>query len=259
MNWRQFLAAGCASLGLCSCGSDVTVAPASAARPDPTRTIIMVWDGLRPDSVNATDTPNLYALRQAGVNFTCDNHADLPDLHDDERRLVRDRLLPGRRSGFYGNTFWTPPQGAANTDPVGGSAGGSAQDYVTPVFTEDYQVLATLNNYYGGQLLLVKTLFASAQAAGLSTATIGKSGAAFIQDLGRGGYFLDENSVLPRSLVTELQANGFAIPVNTTKGYSGKRTPSRWRPATATRRPAPATSPSTPRPPRQLEARRRWR
>ena len=24
----------------------------------PTRTIIMVWDGLRPDSVNATDTPN---------------------------------------------------------------------------------------------------------------------------------------------------------------------------------------------------------
>jgi membrane-anchored protein YejM (alkaline phosphatase superfamily) len=34
----------------------------------------MVWDGLRPDSVNATDTPNLYALRQSGVNFS-DNHS----------------------------------------------------------------------------------------------------------------------------------------------------------------------------------------
>jgi arylsulfatase A-like enzyme len=67
----------------------------------------------------------------------------------------------------------------------------------------------------------VKSLFATAQSAGLTTATIGKSGAAYIQDLGRGGYFLDENSVLPRSLVTELQSNGFAVPANTPKNYSG--------------------------------------
>ena len=105
--------------------------------------------------------------------------------------------------------------------PAGNSAGGTAQDYQDPVFTEDYQVLNTLNSYYGNQLLLVKSLFATAQSAGLVTATIGKSGAAFIQDLGKGGYFLDENTVMPRSLVTELQTNGYAIPVNTTHGYSG--------------------------------------
>jgi len=67
-----------------------------------------------------------------------------------------------KTSGFYGNTFWTPPQGTGNTIPSGNSAGGTAQDYVDPVFTEDYQVLATLNNYYSGQLLLVKSLFATA-------------------------------------------------------------------------------------------------
>jgi arylsulfatase A-like enzyme len=179
----------------------------------------MVWDGLRPDSVDARTTPNLYALRQSGAHFT-DNHSTYPTF----TMMNGSSFATGsfaRTSGFYGNTFWTPPQRGGNTIPVGNSASGSSQDYVDPVFTEDYQVLGTLDAYYGDQLLLVKTLFATAQAAGLVTATVGKSGAAYIQDLGRGGYFLDENSVMPRTLVTELQAAGFALPANTVKGYSG--------------------------------------
>jgi predicted AlkP superfamily pyrophosphatase or phosphodiesterase len=185
----------------------------------PTRTIIMVWDGLRPDSVNATDTPNLYELRQTGANFS-DNHSTYPTFTMMNGSSFATGSFP-KTSGFYGNTFWTPPQGASGVIPVGNSAAGTAQDYQDPVFTEDYQVLTTLNTYYGSQLLLVKSLFATAQSAGLVTATIGKSGAAFIQDLGKGGYFLDENTVMPRSLVTELQNNGYAIPTNTTHGYSG--------------------------------------
>ena len=31
--------------------------------------VLMVWDGLRPDFVNAVDTPNLFALENAGVRF----------------------------------------------------------------------------------------------------------------------------------------------------------------------------------------------
>jgi predicted AlkP superfamily pyrophosphatase or phosphodiesterase len=185
----------------------------------PTRTIIMVWDGLRPDSVNATDTPNLYELRQTGANFS-DNHSTYPTFTMMNGSSFATGSFP-KTSGFYGNTFWTPPQGASGVIPVGNSAAGTAQDYQDPVFTEDYQVLTTLNTYYGSQLLLVKSLFATAQSAGLVTATIGKSGAAYIQDLGKGGYFLDENTVMPRSLVTELQNNGYAIPTNTTHGYSG--------------------------------------
>jgi len=214
------MAAVVVSLAACSGNSGnngPTTAPAST--PTPTRTIIMVWDGLRPDSVNATDTPNLYALRQSGVNFT-DNHSTYPTFTMMNGSSFATGSFP-KTSGFYGNTFWTPPQGASNTIPVGNSAGGTSQDYVDPVFTEDYQVLTTLNNYYGSQLLLVKSLFATAQAAGMVTATIGKSGAAYIQDLGRGGYFLDENSILPRSLVTELQTAGYRIPKNTQYGYSG--------------------------------------
>lgn len=211
---HAFVAALAACGLLAGCASDSTSTDAT-----PTRTIIMVWDGLRPDSVSATDTPNLYALRQSGINFA-DNHSTYPTFTMMNGSSLATGSFP-KTSGFYGNTFWTPPQGSGNTIPSGNGAGGAAQDYVDPVFTEDYQVLATLNNYYGGQLLLVKTLFAAAQSSGLVTATIGKSGAAYIQDLARGGYFLDENGVLPRSLVTELQANGYAIPANTVVGYSG--------------------------------------
>lgn len=210
-----------AGLLLASCAGPRAIAPV-AATPTATRTIVMVWDGLRPDSVSPVDTPNLYALRQGGVNFS-DNHATYPTFTMMNGSSFATGSFP-RTSGFYGNTFWTPPQGAAHAIPAGKSAGGTAQDYVDPVFTEDYEVLATLNDYYGGQLLMVKTLFATAQQAGLVTATVGKSGAAYIQDLGRGGYFLDENTVMPRSLAGELQAAGIPLPVNVVKGYTGADT-----------------------------------
>ena len=210
------VASVCLGAVLAGCGSINTATNQAAA---PVRTIIMVWDGLRPDSVNATDTPNLYALRQSGVNFT-DNHSTYPTFTMLNGASFATGSYP-KTSGFYGNTFWTPPQGASNTIPTGNNGGGAAVNYKDPVYTEDYQILTTLNTYYGNQLLLVKTLFATAQSAGLTTAAIGKTGAAYIQDLGRGGYFLDENTVMPRSLVTELQAAGFALPANTVKGYSG--------------------------------------
>lgn len=214
------IAAALATIAGCGSSSTQPTSPVVVAAPvvaPQQRTIIMVWDGLRPDSVNPTDTPNLYAMRQAGVHFV-DNHSTYPTFTMMNGSSFATGSFP-KTSGFYGNTFWTPPQAGATPIPVGKSAAGADQDYVAPVFTEDYAVLTTLNDYYGGQLLLVKSLFKTAQDAGLKTATIGKSGAAFIQDLGRGGIFLDENAVLPASLAGELQAASFALPKNTTFAY----------------------------------------
>lgn len=216
---NMLIAALLASTLLAGCNGDSSSGAPSSTSLAPTRTIIMVWDGLRPDSINAADTPNLYQLRLTGANFS-DNHATYPTFTMMNGSSFATGSFP-RTSGFYGNTFWAPPQGGSNAIPVGNSAAGASQDYVDPVFTEDYQVLSTLNTYYSGQLLLVKSLFATAQSAGLVTATIGKTGAAYIQDLGRGGYFLDENTVMPRSLVSELQNSGYALPANTVKGYAG--------------------------------------
>lgn len=190
----------------------------------PTRTIIMVWDGFRPDSINPMDTPNLYQLRQKGVNFQ-DNHSTYPTFTMMNAAAFATGSFP-KTTGFYGNTFWTPPQkqGENQNVPVGNGANGKPADYNAPIFTEDYKVLTTLNNYYDSQLLLVKSLFKTAQEAGLSTAVIGKSGAAYIQNLQDDkhvGYFLDENTVQPRSFAKELQDAHFALPKNITNNYSG--------------------------------------
>ena len=95
-----------------------------------TRTIIMVWDGLRPDDVNATDTPNLFALQNGGVNFS-DNHSTYPTFTMMNGSSFATGSFP-KSSGFYGNTFWTPPRGIGNTIPAGNSAAGTPQGYVDP-------------------------------------------------------------------------------------------------------------------------------
>src|SRR5438445_11247729 len=42
--------------------------------PPERNVLIVVWDGLRPDAIDAGDTPNLLRLREAGTAFT-DNHS----------------------------------------------------------------------------------------------------------------------------------------------------------------------------------------
>jgi len=92
------------------------------------------------------------------------------------------------------------------------------------VFTEDWSILHNLDNFYVGQnnsaLFLVDTLFQAAHRAGLKTATVGKSGPAFLQDYredGTGGVILDENMAFPKSFATSLLGAGYALPANTSK------------------------------------------
>ena len=63
-------------------------------------------------------------------------------------------------------------------------------------------------------------MFQVAHAAGLSTATLGKAGPAFLIDYdhqGRAGVILDENVVLPRAFGLALQAEGLPLPKNTVR------------------------------------------
>lgn len=182
----------------------------------PVRTILMVWDGLRPDLIDAGNTPNLFALKKGGVFFE-DHHATYPTFTMMNAASLATGAYPAR-SGFYGNTFWVPP---AQRGLQGHSATGSSVDYGAPVFTEDYAILDTLNQHYDGRLLLVKTLFEAASEAGYVTATIGKSGPAYLMGLGQHTLFLDENTVQPRAFAAELQASGWPLPVNTVKNYHG--------------------------------------
>src|SRR5581483_3017725 len=140
---------------------------ADMTTPPSHRVIIFVWDGLRPDSITQTDTPNLYALKTGGVDFS-DNHSTYPTFTMMNAAAFATGSFPGT-TGFYGNTLWQ--QG-----PTGNTSAGTPADFVDPIFTEDYGILQDLDAYYNNQLLLVGTLFQAAQGAGLTTAAVGKSG-----------------------------------------------------------------------------------
>jgi arylsulfatase A-like enzyme len=224
------LATACASTGIPTSASPSASASATQTPPAPSaiasaktgvahrsKVIVFVWDGLRPDSVNAQTTPNLARLRdQQGVNFT-NHHSVYPTFTMMNAAVFATGAYPGHH-GFYGNTEYQP--GA-----TGNNAEGKAIDFAQPVFTEDHGVLHALDTFYGGQaqpsrLLAVETLFEAAHAAGLRTAAVGKIGPAFLQDYRldpQRSVILDENVALPLSFARSLQDAGIALPVNTTR------------------------------------------
>jgi hypothetical protein len=205
---------------LAACGNNATnggldlgptpmVDASEVGMPHERRVIVFVWDGLRPDSITKADTPTLFAIKNAGVDFT-DNHSTYPTFTMMNAAAFATGSFPGT-TGFYGNTLWQP-------GPTGKDSGAANVDFNQPTFTEDFGILQDLDAYYSNQLLLVGTLFQAAQAAGLTTAAIGKSGPAFLQDYKKGGFIVDEKAVWPLALAQEIQLQD-ALPPTTPNAY----------------------------------------
>ena len=175
---------------------------------------MFVWDGLRPDSISVQDTPNLARLRDRdGVNFS-EHHSVYPTFTMMNAAALATGAYPAQH-GFFGNTEYQP-------GPSGVTADGKAIDFEQPVFTEDHGVLSALDAFYRAQgqhgLFAIPTLFEVAHAAGLRTASIGKIGPAFAQDVhfdAELSVILDENVALPIEFARALQAARLPLPVNT--------------------------------------------
>ncbi len=174
------------------------------------RVIIFVWDGLRADDVTAENMPNYFALARSGVVFA-DHHAVYPTFTMMNSASIATGTYPGVH-GFYGNVVYAPSARGKN-------AKGVDIDFSAPAFIEDFGVVESVRESYQGKLTLVSTMLQAAQAKGLSTAAIGKFGAAFIQDYKRGGIILDEDAAMPLSFAKELQSAGYALPKNTINAY----------------------------------------
>ena len=129
-------------------GAALAVDNSTASAQSERKVIIFVWDGLRPDFVTPTDTPNLYALRDAGVDFT-DNHSTYPTFTMMNAASFATGGFPDS-TGYYGNTLWQPGTGQDSAN--------ATIDFQQPIFTEDYAILTTIT-YLKGDLLIVDTLF----------------------------------------------------------------------------------------------------
>ena len=154
--------------------------------------------------------PHYFALARSGGVFA-DHHAVYPTFTMMNSASIATGTYPGVH-GFYGNVVYAP-------NAMGKNGKGVDIDFSAPVFIEDFGVVEAVRESYQGKLTLVATMLQAAQAQGLSTAAIGKFGAAFIQDYKRGGIILDEDAAMPLSFAKELQQAGYALPRNTTNAY----------------------------------------
>lgn len=83
----------------------------------PSRVLVMVWDGMRPDLISPEMTPRLAALGASGVTFD-DHHAVLPTV----TRVNAANLATGAPTSIHGlpaNTFFAPLVDAATPLSLG--------------------------------------------------------------------------------------------------------------------------------------------
>ena len=85
-----------------------TIALATAASPavagKATLNLVLVLDGLRPDSITEQETPNLWRLREEGVNFP-NGHAVFPTVTHANAAAIGTGVYPDR-NGMFGNTLY---------------------------------------------------------------------------------------------------------------------------------------------------------
>jgi Type I phosphodiesterase / nucleotide pyrophosphatase len=169
--------------------------------------ILMVWDGLRPDAVTPTATPNLFALTRGGVYFAA-HHALYPSL----TMVNAAGLATGAASGANGivaNTMYLAhllgtgtPQA---TDPL-------ATARTMPVSLENSLLLEALGAGHEVHLVEVETVAQQLLHKGGFVGIVGKSGPTFLfddragtQDLDpKREIFVSDDEVRPQSLTQQL-------------------------------------------------------
>ncbi len=94
----------CTAAGMAAAllAAGATLTPAMAGNA--TLNMVLVLDGLRPDSITAEETPNLWRLRQEGVNFL-NGHSVFPTVTRANATAIATGTYPGR-NGIFGNTLY---------------------------------------------------------------------------------------------------------------------------------------------------------
>src|SRR5215472_6661067 len=125
--------------------------------------MVLVLDGLRPDSITAEETPNLWRLRQEGANFL-NGHSVFPTVTRANATAIGTGVYPDRNS-IFGNTLYV-----RQVDP--NHAFGN----------DDHQNLLRLDAATGGRMVLVKTLGEILAERGKSLAVVssGTTGSALL-------------------------------------------------------------------------------
>jgi arylsulfatase A-like enzyme len=150
--------------GLAFCGAAFSLyAEDVPFTPKAEHVILVIWDGMRPDFINAQNTPNLQALVQRGT-FFASNHSFWPTTTEVNGTVLATGAFPAH-SHIVANQEYRP-----EINPRG------------PVHTEEAEVMHKGDELSGGKYLGVATVVETARKAGLPTAVAGTKPVALIQD-----------------------------------------------------------------------------
>ena len=125
--------------------------------------IVFILDGLRPDSINPQDTPNLFRLRAEGANYV-NGHAVFPTVTRVNATAIATGYYPGT-NGIVSNSIYIPQVNPTRAFSTG-----------------EYQNLLKLDEVSGGRMVLVKSLGERLQENGMKLAAIssGSTGSALL-------------------------------------------------------------------------------
>jgi arylsulfatase A-like enzyme len=125
--------------------------------------LIVVLDGLRPDSINAEDTPTLFRLRQEGVNYI-NSHSVFPTVTRVNAAVLSTGHHPGV-NGLLSNSMFVP-----GVNPN------------RPFDTSDYRQLLKLRDVSQGRLLFMTSMAEYLKAHGIRFAAVssGSTGSALL-------------------------------------------------------------------------------
>src|SRR5215813_5192840 len=127
-----------------------------AAQPVPGKAslnLVFILDGLRPDSINPDDTPNLYRLRLEGVNFL-NGHSVFPTVTRVNAAAIGTGTYPGT-NGIVGNTMYVAKVNQNRAFDNG-----------------DYKNLLKLDEVTGGNMVLAKSLGELLHSRGMKMAAV---------------------------------------------------------------------------------------
>ena len=172
--------------------------------------IIMVWDGLRPDTVTPAATPNLYALKSQGSYFAA-HHAIYPSLTMVNAAALATAAPPGA-NGIIGNKMYFAPL-LDDRAPQSGAA--LARARTMPVSLENSAMLAALGGpgALNGNLVEVETIAQQLLRKCGFVGIVGKTGPTFLFDDRAGAQhcdtdaneiFVSDDQVVPPSLAQQL-------------------------------------------------------
>jgi len=152
----------CAALVSATLALHAADAP-TAYKPKAEHVILVIWDGMRPDFINAENTPNLHALAERGT-FFANNHSFWPTTTEVNGTVLATGAFPAR-SHVVANQEYRP-----DIDPKG------------PVHTEDAEVMRKGDELSGGKYLGVATVIETVRKAGQPAVVAGTKPVALIQD-----------------------------------------------------------------------------